>query len=714
MSLTTEQKDYLAAQYRHYKKSRQYEYRKEQRRFCDFARAFICYLVNSNRFDEDSATMLVHVFAVNAKKESIKSTIESSVSDSKAKSNLLGLLDSCYYLGYTAVGKSKIELTEKQAVAVKSFLGEILKNDTIEGIKKCVRNFTDKKIPNCTTGIYSPWLHYIHPNLCPIANGAIEPFLSYLGVPKSKKGDYLYMIDLLTEAKEASGAEDFSMLDDFLFSFNDSSMLNDRPPRYWVFNHKFEGASEKEKLDLRLQAIANNYAFMQYEYGYQHTSSVTINWKSAIQVREGDYIFLKSDRVYAVGIAVSPRKESTLELSAEEIIKKRSHGPYLSGKCKELITFTDAEVFYEDLLDGEARGWGQRIDVDSWKYYNPNGVWMSADEYTGGTVYDAIREISEKEGKRLINQLNKGLGMKTEVMKQLEHSHNLILTGAPGTGKTYLAKQVARLMLFGKSDNNELNDAEKEIYRQHVEFVQFHPSYDYSDFVEGLRPVQSEDGNQLGFERKDGIFKLFCKRAIEDTVTATGRKHMPYIMIIDEINRGEINKILGELFYSIDPGYRGKEGCVNTQYQNMLAEDDIFYNGFYVPENVYILGTMNDIDRSVESMDFAIRRRFTWREIAPKDTQKDMLNLLDDDIRQESIKRMDSLNAAIMDPDSHLGAAYQIGASYFLKLKENQSFEDLWEYHLKGVLYEYLRGQREIDDKISKLRKAFFCESDNE
>lgn len=824
MNLTTEQKNYLAAQYKSYRKSQQYEYRKEQRRFCDFARALIYYLVNSNRFDEDSATMLVHAFAVNAKKESIKSTIESVVVDSKAKSNLLSLLDSCIYLGYTAVGKSKIELTSKQAAVVKSFLGEIIENDTIEGIKKCVKKFLDKKIPNCTTGIYSPWLHYIHPNLCPIANGAIEPFLSYLGLPKSKKGDYLYIMDLLGEAKDAAGAEDFSMLDDFLFSFNDSSQLYNRVPRFWVFNHKFEGATEKQKLDLRLQAIANNYAFMQYEYGYQHTPNVTMNWKSAIQVREGDYIFLKSDKVYAVGIAVSPRKESTLELSAEEIIKKKSNGQYISGKCKELITFTDAEVFYEDLLDGEAQWWGQRIDVDSWKYYNPNGVWMSSDEYTGGTVYDTIREVSETEGKRLINQLNKGLGMKMEVMKQLEHSHNLILTGAPGTGKTYLAKQVARLMLFGKSDNNELNNAEKEMYKRHVEFVQFHPSYDYSDFVEGLRPIQSEDGNQLGFERKDGIFKLFCKRAIEDTETiidnfeeawdaliaeiddkgyvevqllskkgkflielneyGTGltnrtypnneyekgqwiegkskffskdqlrniyhgkngvpgkghdnyrraivehmkkyfglkdyvesdnhKKDLPYIMIIDEINRGEINKILGELFYSIDPGYRGNEGRVNTQYQNMIAEDDIFYNGFYVPENVYILGTMNDIDRSVESMDFAIRRRFTWREISPKDTQKDMLLLLNDDIRQEAIERMDSLNSAILNSDYHLGSAYQIGASYFLKLKENQGFEDLWEYHLKGVLYEYLRGQRDVDDKILKLRNAFDCKSDNE
>jgi 5-methylcytosine-specific restriction protein B len=190
-------------------------------------------------------------------------------------------------------------------------------------------------------------------------------------------------------------------------------------------------------------------------------------------------------------------------------------------------------------------------------------------------------------------------------------------------------------------------------------------------------------------------------------------KHLPYILIIDEINRGEINKILGELFYSIDPGYRGEDGRVKTQYQNLVSEDDIFYQGFYVPKNVYILGTMNDIDRSVESMDFAIRRRFTWREISATDTQKDMLNLLDDSIRQEAIDRMDSLNAAIMNSEYHLGTAYQMGASYFLKLREVTNFEDLWKFHIKGVLYEYLRGQRDIDEKVGKLYKAFCCEPDN-
>ena len=400
---------------------------------------------------------------------------------------------------------------------------------------------------------------------------------------------------------------------------------------------------------------------------------------------------------------------------------------------------------------------------------------------------------TEKQAKRIMDLLNINSEKIMEPKYQkyldlLETNKNLILTGAPGTGKTYMAKEIAKAM--GCTDKE-------------IGFVQFHPSYDYTDLVEGLRPTKPEANGNIAFRREDGVFKEFCKSAfllyddantqntMEKALTAfkkdllengdkeiksfrsstiilttldkkdniavahisspwsvTDDKMMDYlqngvchendtytksigdyikkhyyhptdngeikplIFIIDEINRGEISKIFGELFFSIDPGYRGEKGKVSTQYQNMIEEGDVFKDGFYVPENVYIIGTMNDIDRSVESMDFAMRRRFAWQEVTAEESYTNMIEndpefaLIKDEIKQ----RMFSLNKTIAETEG-LDEAYQIGAAYFRKYLDYQDkenpFECLWNNHLKGLLYEYLRGNRRAKELLEKLHKAY-------
>ncbi len=273
----------------------------------------------------------------------------------------------------------------------------------------------------------------------------------------------------------------------------------------------------------------------------------------------------------------------------------------------------------------------------------------------------------------------------------LEANKNVILTGAPGTGKTYLAKQMAAKMIG--CNLNELKN------NNQFGFVQFHPSYDYTDFVEGLRPKQI--GDTVGFELSDGIFKEFCKKASEELSEN-------YVFIIDEINRGEISKILGELFFSIDPGFRGTSGTIKTQYANMQTGED-FAGKFFVPENVYIIGTMNDIDRSVESMDFAFRRRFAFEEIKAEDTAENILYGLSDDCDM-AYKKMQAINDTLT--NMGLTDCYHIGASYFLKVelyknKSKNKWKCLWNYHLKGTLYEYFRGEPDAEEKIKLLKDAY-------
>lgn len=416
-------------------------------------------------------------------------------------------------------------------------------------------------------------------------------------------------------------------------------------------------------------------------------------------------------------------------------------------------------------------------------------------------------EIQIKDNTKMVKE-----ELYDEIINLLKANHNLVLTGAPGTGKTYMACEVAKKM-----------GAE-------IKFVQFHPSYDYTDFVEGLRPTDSLEG-QIGFERKDGIFKDFCREAIEnledskkniteiqnevswkdkldefisDSIetgktyqTATkgefiiseiknnslavynknnektpkiwmkvdeiltllinkvkldrvmsvreyfDKKHnrqedsyiyaivkalreqkkkvavsnvqkvneKPFVLIIDEINRGDASKIFGELFYAIDPGYRGKtENLVQTQYQNLVSDTDVFAKGFYVPENVYILATMNDIDRSVECMDFAMRRRFVWKEITPSDTDYMLSNL---EKVQEAQEKMAALNAEIAKTEG-LGGVYQIGPAYFKKLENNgNDFDKLWTMNIEPLLKEYLRGFRDVEKLLNGFKAAYYGENES-
>ena len=506
--------------------------------------------------------------------------------------------------------------------------------------------------------------------------------------------------------------------------------------------------------------------------------------------------------------------------------------------------------------------------------YCKTQVEFKEEYHASGFIFDLYDYCKSLQGDTQMTQEKSLVSKYTDLLR---NTKNIILTGAPGTGKTFMAKQIAKEL--GCKDDN-------------IGFVQFHPSYDYTDFVEGLRPTDKDGNGNVGFERRDGVFKKFCEKAIlsssvtEDIwkelnenptiwkvslektgdnptrtdclkngyirlgwanygdvadfsnfsgytelggsvvlvafqskmkvgdivlscysateIDAVGivtgdyeyrpeggdypryrtvkwivkgikeniveknhgktltlasvyklsvsikdvfdiveknstnqtlssdsqekTSNSPYVFIIDEINRGEVAKIFGELFYCVDPGYRGEKGKINTQYQNLINENNIFHSGFFIPENVYIIGTMNDIDRSVESMDFAFRRRFSWIEVKASDTvdmldpkyddNGELISGLEKDLAKKAKRRMENLNAAIWNEKENKGIeglneAYHIGASYFLKLKNyDGDFESLWNYHIKGILQEYLRGSGN-EAKIDELKAAYDKEKEN-
>lgn len=304
-----------------------------------------------------------------------------------------------------------------------------------------------------------------------------------------------------------------------------------------------------------------------------------------------------------------------------------------------------------------------------------------------------IKEVKSMVENKIVN----------EMTEKLLKSKNIILRGAPGTGKSYLAKQIAS-KIIGES-TEEIESSEQ------FEFVQFHPNYDYTDFVEGIRPIINN--GDMGFKLKSGVFKTFCDNArkaqINYDVIEDGEKYenyienenkiKKYVFVIDEINRGEISKIFGELFFSIDPSYRGISGAVKTQYSNMESGSE----RFFIPDNVFIIGTMNDIDRSVDTFDFAMRRRFRFIEIKANENVE-MLEILEDK-KEEAITRMVSLNNVISQVEG-LDSNYHIGAAYFLKLKY-LNYEELWEDYLEPLLADYITGMFNEEEIMESFKMAY-------
>ena len=205
-------------------------------------------------------------------------------------------------------------------------------------------------------------------------------------------------------------------------------------------------------------------------------------------------------------------------------------------------------------------------------------------------------------------------------------------------------------------------------------------------------------------DRNDfAIYKAIkAKKITVSKAKAKQEELKKYIFIIDEINRGEISKIFGELFFAIDPGYRGKAGEISTQYSNLHSDPD---EKFYIPENVYIIGTMNDIDRSVDSFDFAMRRRFRFVELRADERLEMLASLENEELEAEAIRRMAALNKAIAEVED-LNENYQIGASYFLKL-ETLDFDQLWTDYLQPLLQEYIQGMYDEEGIMNRFARAY-------
>jgi len=328
-------------------------------------------------------------------------------------------------------------------------------------------------------------------------------------------------------------------------------------------------------------------------------------------------------------------------------------------------------------------------------------------EITEGDYFSrALSFVAPLEENQVDNILNKFINNNEKKPK------NIILTGIPGTGKTYAVEE------YLKKNKDTLGG---------YEFVQFHPSYDYEDFIEGFKPVASTNGN-IEFKLVNGIFKELCQKACKNSTQT-------YIMVIDEINRANLSRVFGELLYCLE--YRDKfvSTKMTTYIQSLEKEEQRLYSvsqettnigKFAIPSNVIILGTMNEVDRSIDAFDLALRRRFIWEEIGFSEKAlrlyKEFFSKKFQKNIEDLLKKAKKLNKEL---NADIGVNYQLGHTYFYKVvdyfdEKEDNYDDalcnLWEYHLKSIVKEYLKikhGEDGLEDKLEKYKEIVVGENNN-
>ena len=394
-----------------------------------------------------------------------------------------------------------------------------------------------------------------------------------------------------------------------------------------------------------------------YDASYSYKNNAHCLWQFANEIKVGDVVFVKKGmhKIIGRGVVTSDYIYDSSRDTYKHIRKVdwQNNGEWEHPGQAVMKTLTNISAYpdyVQKLLDLFAEDTPEEVSEQKEIKYPPyskddflNEVYMEED------TYNTLTEL-------------------------LEAKYNVILQGAPGVGKTFAAKRLA-YSIMGQKDTSR------------VAMVQFHQSYSYEDFIQGYRPSKE------GFELENGAFYKFCKEAEEDN-------ERPYFFIIDEINRGNLSKILGELMMLIEKDKRGEK--IKLLYSN---------EWFTVPQNVRIIGMMNTADRSLALMDYALRRRFAFFDFAPAFSSEGFKNYLAEknSPKLESlITVVESLNNTISSDES-LGDGFRIGHSYFCTDDEitDEWLKSVVEYEVIPLIKEYWFDEpTKVRDWSATLRSA--------
>lgn len=387
--------------------------------------------------------------------------------------------------------------------------------------------------------------------------------------------------------------------------------------------------SSKEELKFKFQEISNDKS--------SHMHDVHASWQFVHEMEIGDVIYVKQGMGKIIGRGIIDSDYEYNRNGSYHNIRK------VKWTNKGNWSYDDSKLPMKTLTD---------ITNDTQMIKNIKELIASG----GGTIDDPPEPYIKYSPEKFLEEVYIDENDYDTLVELLTHKKNLIIQGSPGVGKTFMAKRLA-YSIMGQKDINR------------VMMVQFHQSYSYEDFVMGYRPSKE------GFELRQGSFYQFCKKAEEDSEN-------DYFFIIDEINRGNLSKIFGELFMLIENDKRGEKNKIQLLYSDEL---------FFIPKNVHIIGLMNTADRSLAMIDYALRRRFAFFDLKPgfdSNGFRDYQEELNDSGFDNLILAIKELNTEIINDES-LGEGFRIGHSYLCNLKSADNLDFIVEYELIPLLKEY-------------------------